>query len=187
MNRRTLLAGVGATLPLLSGCLERESPEATATATATEKAADTRSSTPTGSPTESPTATAKPTETVTATAESSETATPTPAPASVTVEMRSSENVPLRAEIGVGGIVEWVNQDGYGHTVTSDQFDDTAAEWSFEADVAAGETVRRRFEEPGVFEYYCTVHGQRSMCGAVLVGDTTLAADLPCESSGGLY
>lgn len=185
MDRRTLLAGVGATLPLLSGCLGRETSEATATATATEQAADTRSATPTSSPTESPTATAEPTETDTATAESSE--TPTPVPASVTVEMRGSENVPLRAEIGVGGIVEWVNQDGYGHTVTSDQFDDTAAEWSFEADVAAGETVRRRFEEPGVFEYYCTVHGQRSMCGAVLVGDTTLAADLPCESSGGLY
>ena len=185
MDRRTLLAGVGATLPLLSGCLGRETSEATATATATEQAADTRSATPTSSPTESPTATAKPTETDTATAESSE--TPSPVPASVTVEMRGSENVPLRAAIGVGGIVEWVNQDGYGHTVTSDQFDDTAAEWSFEADVAAGETVRRRFEEPGVFEYYCTVHGQRSMCGAVLVGDATLAADLPCESSGGLY
>ena len=183
MNRRTLLAGVGATLPLLSGCLGSETPEATAT----ETAADTRSATPTTSPTESPTATAEPTETATATAEPTETATPTPAPASVTVEMRSSENVPLRAEIGVGEVVEWVNEDGYGHTVTSDQFDDTAAEWSFEADVAAGETIRRRFDETGVYEYYCTIHGQRSMCGAVLVGDASLAADLPCESSGGYY
>jgi plastocyanin len=95
--------------------------------------------------------------------------------------MENSENVPVRLEIEVGDIVEWVNADYVGHTVTSAEFTDEAATWSFDEDVSGNDKTERRFDRAGIYEYYCTIHGRRSMCGAVLVGDVTLSDELPCE------
>lgn len=36
------------------------------------------------------------------------------------------------------------------------------------------------FEEPGVYEFYCSVSGKETTCGAVLAGDVELAGSLPC-------
>ncbi len=91
---------------------------------------------------------------------------------------------PLKAEVDAGATVEWVNEDGFAHTVTSARFRDGAASWDFGERVAGGESLTHTFEESGVYEYYCTIHGERAMCGAVRVGGETLDGSLPCEEGG---
>jgi hypothetical protein len=44
-----------------------------------------------------------------------------------------------------------------------------------------GETTSYTFESAGVYEYYCSIHGQGRMCGVVLVGGATKPGPLPCE------
>jgi plastocyanin len=123
-----------------------------------------------------------PTETPTpaGTATSSPTSSSSP---SAVVEMVDSAYDPIRAGASSGATVRWENRDSYEHTVTATRFHDAAASWSFDESVAGGESVDFTFDEPGVYEYYCTVHGE-SMCGAVLVGDAALDASLPCEGDG---
>lgn len=105
-----------------------------------------------------------------------------------TVEMRDTEFDPKRLSVAPGTAVEWVNRDGYAHDVASAQFHDTATSWDYESgELGQGETATYTFEECGVYEYYCTIHGQTQMCGAVLVGDVSLDEDLPCEGGGGGY
>ena len=65
--------------------------------------------------------------------------------------------------------------------MTSAQFHETAVEWSYDRSSENGQTSQRAFDEPGVYEYLCTIHGEESMCGAVLVGNVTLDGSLPCE------
>lgn len=96
---------------------------------------------------------------------------------------------PRRLSVAPGTTVEWTNEDPTSHDVTSAQFHDAAEEWDHEADLSAGSSTSYTFESEGVYEYYCTIHGDGSMCGVVLVGDASLDADLPCEDSlgGGGY
>ncbi|MFB6303146.1 MAG: plastocyanin/azurin family copper-binding protein [Haloferacaceae archaeon] len=102
-----------------------------------------------------------------------------------TVEMRDTSFDPVRLSVAPGTTVEWINRDGYAHDVTSAQFHDTATSWDYESgDLGQGETATHTFEESGVYEYYCTIHGETRMCGAVLVGDVSLDKDLPCEGGG---
>ncbi|WP_435120038.1 cupredoxin domain-containing protein [Halolamina sp. C58] len=119
-----------------------------------------------------------PTETATAT--SSETAN---GAAGTSVAMVNTAFDPVRVSIDAGTTVEWVNDDGFEHDVTATQFHDSAADWSFSTTLSGGESTTFTFEEQGVYEYYCTIHGE-SMCGAVLVGGATLEPSLPCESGG---
>lgn len=110
------------------------------------------------------------------------TTTPTVAPATV-VSMVETSFEPARASVGPGATVEWVNEDGFGHDVTAAQFHDVAADWQLSSDVPAGQRTSHTFETGGVYEYACTIHGKGGMCGAVLVGDASLDASLPCEDS----
>ena len=114
------------------------------------------------------------------------TATPSATRSGTVVEMRNTSFVPLRASVEPGTTVEWVNEDGFDHDVTAEQFHDTAVDWDFSEDLAAGESTTHTFEEAGVYEYYCTIHGKGNMCGAVLVGDVSLDQSLPCEDDGGM-
>lgn len=102
-----------------------------------------------------------------------------------TVTMVNTTYQPVRLEADAGATVEWVNEDGFGHTVTSTQFHESAASWDFDEQVAGGESVTHTFGEEGVYEYYCTIHGESTMCGVVLVSGATLDGTLPCEDSGG--
>ncbi|MFB6169059.1 MAG: plastocyanin/azurin family copper-binding protein, partial [Haloferacaceae archaeon] len=90
------------------------------------------------------------------------------------------------APLGVAGNDRRVvNRDGYPHDVKSATFHDTAAAWDYESsDLGQGDTATHTFDEAGVYEYYCTIHGRNTMCGAVLVGDVSLDATLPCEDDG---
>ena len=49
------------------------------------------------------------------------------------------------------------------HTVTA-----TASSWD-SGNVAAGGTFTRRFDTPGTFSYFCTIHGAAVMSGTVTV------------------
>ena len=91
---------------------------------------------------------------------------------------------PVTLEVDVGTTVEWVNEDGVGHDVTATQFHETAADWSFAESVSAGDTASHTFDSTGVYEYYCTIHGESAMCGAVVVGDVSFDESLPCEDGG---
>ncbi|MFB6195923.1 MAG: plastocyanin/azurin family copper-binding protein [Haloplanus sp.] len=105
--------------------------------------------------------------------------------AAVTVTLRNVAFQPRKATVAPGDRVAWVNEDDVPHTVTSVQFHDAAASWSLDERIPGGERFTHTFDGSGVYEYYCTVHGRTTMCGAVLVGDATLDASLPCASEGG--
>ena len=138
--------------------------------------------------TEGSTTTAEPTtEASTTTAEpTTEAPTATPEPTQpTTVALQGFAFDPVRASIDTGGTVRWVNEDAAGHDVTSAQFHDAAESWSFSETFSGGASISHTFESPGVYEYYCTIHGRSSMCGVILVGEASLSNTLPCESDDG--
>lgn len=101
--------------------------------------------------------------------------------------MKNTTFQTLKAEVDTGTTVKWVNEDGFEHTVTSAQFHDKAKSWNFDKKVPGGGRVRHTFDARGVYEYYCTIHGKSTMCGAVLVGGAMLDKSLPCGGDGGSY
>ncbi|MFB6254464.1 MAG: plastocyanin/azurin family copper-binding protein [Halobacteriaceae archaeon] len=101
-----------------------------------------------------------------------------------TIAMKNSNFQTLKAEVNTGATVKWVNKDSFAHTVTSTQFHDKAKAWNFDTQVSAGGSTTFTFDQNGVYEYYCTIHGKGSMCGAVLVGGATLDKSLPCGGGG---
>jgi plastocyanin len=101
--------------------------------------------------------------------------------ADATVTAVNTSFDPVRLEVEAGAVVEWTNQDGFGHDVTSAQFHDVAAGWDVAMDLPSGGTVSNTFDSEGVYEYYCSIHGQSNQCGVVLVGDVSLDEPLPCE------
>lgn len=97
----------------------------------------------------------------------------------ITLENRVAD--PIRLSIDTGQTVAWQNEDNQVHHIASEQFHDSAASWELDKDVATQLQITYTFEEAGVYEYACTIHGEQQMCGAVIVGDASLDADLPCE------
>ncbi|MFB6094929.1 MAG: plastocyanin/azurin family copper-binding protein, partial [Halodesulfurarchaeum sp.] len=103
-----------------------------------------------------------------------------------TVEAVNTTFKPARLSVSPGTTGKWVNENPFGHDVTSAQFHEKADSWDISAQLSAdGGTATHTFQEPGVYEYYCTIHGKGTMCGAVLVGDVSPDADLPCKGGGG--
>ncbi|MXR19514.1 cupredoxin domain-containing protein [Halobacterium bonnevillei] len=89
---------------------------------------------------------------------------------------------PIRLEVDPGATVVWNNEDSVPHTVVSTEFTDQATTWEYDKRMtASGGGGEFTFEEEGVYEYFCDIHGESSMCGAILVGDVSLDASLPCE------
>jgi len=110
--------------------------------------------------------------------------TTTEPPSELTVTLASSTFDPIEAHVAAGGTVEWVNEDGYDHDVTSAQYSDSAEDWDYSESLSGGESVSRTFDSAGVYEYYCTIHGESTMCGVVLVGDVSYDGSLPCRDGG---
>lgn len=55
-------------------------------------------------------------------------------------------------EVKAGTVVEWTNRDGEGHDVTEDRK-------AFHSPVLdTGEQWKRRFDQPGLVDYYCSLH-----------------------------
>lgn len=110
-----------------------------------------------------------------------QTTTTVPGPQNLVVASSSTFD-PIRLSVEPGTEVTWQNEDSYTHTVDSDQFHEKAADWTKDARMSAnGGQTKHTFDEEGVYEYYCTIHGKEKMCGAVLVGDVSLDESLPCE------
>lgn len=186
MDRRALLARVAAAgPPLLAGCLGGgETPTDTGTDTATDT--DAPGTTPTDTATPTPTETTDgttPTDTPTGTATGTPTATP--AGEETVVKATGSDTFePVRVSVPPGSTVTWKNTTSGtydSHTVTAEQFHDVAEDWSMAARFQGGEKVSHTFDSAGIYEYYCSIHGETVMCGVVLVGDVSLDKDLPCE------
>ena len=83
------------------------------------------------------------------------------AKAAAAVVMQGMTFLPARVHVGLGEHVTWTNQDGFTHTVTSDQkFWDSGL-------VPAGTTFDRAFAVAGTFAYHCKIHS--TMHGKVAV------------------
>jgi plastocyanin len=67
---------------------------------------------------------------------------------------------PRTIEIEAGDTVTWTNEDNFTHTVEVDGQE--------EHKVGQGESVEITFDEPGTYEYVCTLHSQE-MDGTVIV------------------
>lgn len=72
--------------------------------------------------------------------------------ADVVVEIQRHAYGPLRIDVARGAVVEWVNRDAVVHTATAE---DRA--WDSGA-IEPGASWRARFDEPGVYPYYCGPH-----------------------------
>lgn len=73
---------------------------------------------------------------------------------------------PSKITVPVGAIVIWENTSGEAHTVTADEaaFDQPRLE--------PGATFEQTFSEPGVYPYFCGIHGGRGgegMAGTIIV------------------
>ena len=67
---------------------------------------------------------------------------------------------PKTIEIEAGQTVTWTNEDNFTHTVEVEGLDDH--------EVGQGESVEITFDEPGTYDYVCTLHSQ-DMDGTVIV------------------
>ena len=67
---------------------------------------------------------------------------------------------PKVIEIAAGDTVTWTNEDNFTHTVQVDGQEDHK--------VGKGESVEITFDEPGTYNYICTLHSQ-DMDGTVIV------------------
>jgi plastocyanin len=72
--------------------------------------------------------------------------------ADVVVEIQRHAYGPMRIDVAPGAVVEWVNHDAVVHTATAE---DRA--WDSGA-IEPGASWRARFDEPGVYPYYCGPH-----------------------------
>lgn len=93
---------------------------------------------------------------------------------------------PTIVRVSTGTAVTWTNEDGFDHDVVATTLTAAGDEWSFESGpVASGEGAEHSFDDSGSYEYYCSIHGEGTMCGVVLVGDEQYDGTLPCASENG--
>ena len=68
---------------------------------------------------------------------------------------------PLNLQVPVGTTVVWINDDVVGHTIQS-QDDDGNPTGLFNSNILqTGDRFAHKFEETGVYSYYCTLHPWR--------------------------
>ena len=92
-------------------------------------------------------------------------ASPAPAlpEADETVSIDDFQYEPDRIRVELGTSIAWENADSREHTVTAENeaFDS--------GDIAADGNFVQLFEQVGVYDYYCTIHGEDRMSGRVTV------------------
>ena len=69
--------------------------------------------------------------------------------------------VPLNLEILRGTTVTWQNQDNIGHTIQSINENGIIIPMFNSAVLKTGETFSYKFDKPGVYHYYCSIHPWR--------------------------
>jgi plastocyanin len=89
--------------------------------------------------------------------------------AAATVESKRSSYESSSVSVATGDIVEWVNEDGFPHTVTSGTEGDGSG--AFDSGRFGQDQIYcLRFPETGSVDYFRTVHGAEAMSGTVEVG-----------------
>jgi plastocyanin len=84
--------------------------------------------------------------------------------AASTIGMKNSCFTPTVTRVKAGGTVTWVNRDPFAHTLTA------PGNWgSGYKEYLKGDSATFRFDDEGVFPYYCLLHA--GMTGVVVVGD----------------
>jgi plastocyanin len=90
-----------------------------------------------------------------------------------TVEVRSLDNSFIAAaiEIDAGTEVDWINGGRNDHNILPV---DDSLEWGIgRGEFVPGSRYSYVFDQPGVFAYYCSIHGTKDvgMVGAIVVND----------------
>lgn len=69
--------------------------------------------------------------------------------------------IPLNLEIQSGTTVVWINDDNIQHTIVSqDEKGNVVSLFNSKA-LKTGERFAHKFEEPGAYHYFCTIHPWR--------------------------
>ena len=90
------------------------------------------------------------------------------AQSSVDMKANCFRSAAVRVEAGT--TVTWRNLDAWEHVI-----DGVGADWGSERPIATGDTFSRRFNEAGVFPYYCKLHS--GMIGTVIVAEGATEKD----------
>lgn len=98
------------------------------------------------------------------------------------VRMLDDEFDPIRLQLPVGAGVRWVNESSSSITLTSSRYSDDAQSWSLSESVAPDqESSTITFSEAGIYHYHDVIKTRDQMCGAIVVGEVSDEAPLPCE------
>jgi len=81
------------------------------------------------------------------------------------VTMQNLSFEPAELIISAGTTVTWTNEDNVGHTVTAGTIGSPTG--LFDENVPAGASLSYTFDEPGTYDYYCSIHP--GMDGTVIV------------------
>ncbi len=89
----------------------------------------------------------------------------------VSVEVADNVYEPRVVQVDVGASVTWTNVGFNQHNVLASeagQFEDVPT-----GSLDSGASATRTFDEPGVYPYYCSIHGTptRGQRGVIVVGD----------------
>jgi len=101
------------------------------------------------------------------------------------VSMTGSQFQPRNIHVDAGTTVTWTNDDSFDHTVTS-----ASDNWNMDETVPGGESVDHTFEESGVYDVYCTIHGSEDLSGMSMkigVGDANIESPLGESGGDGAY
>lgn len=69
--------------------------------------------------------------------------------------------IPLNLEVGAGTTVTWVNDDSVPHTIQSQDENGAIIGLFNSAPLMTGEKFEYKFDEAGVYNYYCSLHPWR--------------------------
>jgi plastocyanin len=80
--------------------------------------------------------------------------------------MQNTSFQPQQIRVAPGTTVRWVNQDNFAHTVTAGTRDNPSGLFD-SGNVSSGGTFSFTFQEPGTYDYFCSIHP--GMNGQVVV------------------
>ncbi len=69
--------------------------------------------------------------------------------------------VPLNSEVVRGTTVTWQNEDNIGHTIQSEDVQGKLISLFNSGILKTGDTFSYKFDKPGVYHYFCTIHPWR--------------------------
>jgi len=107
----------------------------------------------------------------------------------VDVTVKDNDFVPAAIRINPGTTVQWENQGRSAHDILpADAAQDFGAPFGVEAGkFAPGAKYEFRFDAPGVYRYFCSLHGTKTvgMIGEIVVGDVDASSGTTATTKGG--